>query len=214
MAKKKPCIVIDPGHGGDDLGAVGYDNLEEKAIVLYISKLVKKSLQSKGYDILLTRKRDCFIPLAKRTEFASKVCADLFVSIHANAALNKDAFGIETFYYPHGYGAMQNNEQTAYLQSYLNQKTLYSLMLAENIQRSLCTELSAMHFIGHAIDRKVKKAPFQVLIGSTQPSVLVEVGFLTHPYEGKLLSTNDYQQRIAKAIVKGIVDYINTITFA
>lgn len=212
LAKKKPCIVIDPGHGGDDIGAIGYNKIEEKMVVFSISKLVKKTLKSKGYHILLTRKKDCFVPLTKRTELANKVGAHLFVSIHANAALNKNAFGVETFYYPHGYGEMQKNEHTNYLQSYLAKKTYYSLSLAEKIQRFLCSELSFAHSIGHAIDRKVKKAPFQVLIGSTPPSVLVEVGFLTHAYEGKLLSTMEYQKKIAKGIVKGIMSYIHDTT--
>lgn len=212
MAKKKPFIVIDPGHGGDDVGAVGYKQVEEKQVVLAVSKLIKKGLSVAGYDIVLTRNKDHFIPLTKRTAFANRLGAHLFVSIHANAALNKNAFGIETFYYPHGDGSVQAFDHAPYMQSYLANKTSCSQLLAEHIQYSLCSEIGVIHSMGNLIDRKVKKAPFQVLIGSTQPSVLVEIGFLTHAYEGNLLSTEEYQKKIAKAIVKGIIQYVDKIT--
>lgn len=211
MAKKKPCIVIDPGHGGEDTGAISYDKVEEKMVVLGVCKLIKQYLRGKGYDTVLTRNTDRFVMLNQRTAFANGLSADLFVSVHANAALNKEAFGVETFYYPHGYGDVQHNAGSSYIKSYLVQKTSFAQLLAQAIQRSLCGELSTVHSMAHSIDRKVKKAPFQVLIGTAQPSVLVEIGFLTHMYEGKLLATKTYQKKVAQGIVKGIIEYINTV---
>lgn len=212
MAKKKPCIVIDPGHGGEDPGAVGYDQIEEKKVVLAVSKLIKQYLVRKGYDTVLTRSTDHFVMLNQRTALANAVAADLFVSVHANAALNKHAVGIETFFYPHGYGNMQHSEQSVHIKSYLTQKTSYAQTLAQDIQTSLCNEVRPGHHMADVIDRKVKKAPLQVLIGTTQPSVLVEIGFLTHAYEGKLLATKQYQKKIAQGIAKGIIEYVNKMS--
>jgi N-acetylmuramoyl-L-alanine amidase len=212
MAKKKPSIVIDPGHGGEDVGAIGYNQIEEKTIVLNISRFVKNYLVHKGYNTFLTRNTDTFIMLDQRTALANQLKADLFISIHGNAALNKNAVGIETFFYPHGQGRMQENEYTSYVKTYLTKKTSYAQLLAQNIQQSLCNELFAIHKLHAVIDRKVKRAPLQVLIGTIQPSVLIEVGFLPHPYEGRLLATKEYQKKIARGIVKGIVNYLEKIS--
>jgi len=212
MAKKKPCIVIDPGHGGEDVGAVGHNQIEEKMVALSIGKLVKNYLVRKGHKALLTRNTDDFIMLNKRTAHANAAGADLFISVHANASLNKNAVGIETFFYPHGHGQLQENQYTLYMKAYLTKKALFAQMLAQNIQQALCDQVFSIHAISNIIDRKVKKAPMQVLIGTNQPSVLVEVGFLTNPYEGTLLATKKYQENIAQGIVKGILNYLDKMS--
>jgi N-acetylmuramoyl-L-alanine amidase len=212
MAKKKPCIVIDPGHGGEDAGAIGYDQIEEKMVTLSISKLVKSYLVRKGYNTLLTRSTDTFVMLNQRTALANAVKADLFVSVHANAALNKNAVGIETFFYPHGHGQMQKNEYASNIKAYLTKKAVCSQLLAQNIQQAVCNKVFSVHRMSDVIDRKVKNAPFQVLIGTGQPSVLVEVGFLTHAYEGRLLAIKNYQKKVAQGIVKGIINYLEKMS--
>jgi N-acetylmuramoyl-L-alanine amidase len=173
---------------------------------------VKNYLVRKGYNALLTRNTDEFIMLNKRTAHANAAGADLFISVHANASLNKNAVGIETFFYPHGDGQMQKNQYAFYMKAYLTKKALCAKMLAENIQHALCDQVFSLHAMSNIIDRKVKKAPLQVLIGTNQPSVLVEVGFLTNSYEGKLLATKKYQENIAQGIVKGILHYLEDVS--
>jgi N-acetylmuramoyl-L-alanine amidase len=214
LKKQRPCIVIDPGHGGQDTGAIGVGRLPEKMVTLNISKEVKRYLYNYGCDILLTRSTDTFLTLDERTALANAVGADLFVSIHANAAPNKDAAGIETFFYPHGEGKVVGTSQGfkdhTLFDDYLKNKSEQSTLLASSIQQSLCAQVYPVHLLRDKIDRKVKKAPFQVLMGAAQPGVLVEVGFLTHEYEGDLLRSKKYQKRVAQGIVKGILSYLKT----
>jgi len=214
-------IVIDPGHGGKDPGAVSQAR-QEKQIVLSLSKTLRDILIKKGYHAQLTRETDVYIPIRKRTQFATDQKADLFISIHANASLSAKASGIETYYLALASDesaritAMRENVGAKYNMKELDalvgripkeRKSTESRRLAELIQAQLTSGKQVR-------DRGVKHAPFVVLIGTKVPAVLVEVGFISNPTEGKKLTTKAYQHQLATAIAKGIEQYIKSIPLA
>ena len=214
-------IVIDPGHGGKDPGAVSQMR-QEKQIVLSLSKTLRDILVKKGYNVRLTRETDVFLPLRKRTQFARDQKADLFISIHANASTSRRAAGIETYYLALASDesaritAMRENVGAEYNMKELEalvgrilkeSKSTESRRLAELIQAQLTSGKQVKN-------RGVKHAPFVVLIGTKVPAVLVEVGFISNPTEGKKLTTKAYQRQIATAIAKGIEQYIKSIPLA
>ena len=214
-------IVIDPGHGGKDPGAMSQTR-REKQIVLSLSKTLRDILIKEGYQVRLTRETDVYIPIRKRTQFATDQKADLFISIHANASLSAKASGIETYYLAlvsdesARITAMRENVGAKYNMKELNalvgripkeRKSTESRRLAELIQAQLTSGKQVR-------DRGVKHAPFVVLIGAKVPAVLVEVGFISNPTEGKKLTTKAYQHQLATAIAKGIEQYIKSIPLA
>lgn len=214
-------IVIDPGHGGKDPGAVSQTR-QEKQIVLSLSKTLRDLLIKKGYHTQLTRETDVYIPIRKRTQFATDQKADLFISIHANASLSAKASGIETYYLALASDesaritAMRENVEAEYNMKELDalvgripkeRKSTESRRLAELIQAQLTSGKQVR-------DRGVKHAPFVVIIGTKVPAVLVEVGFISNPAEGKKLTTKAYQHQLATAIAKGIEQYIKSIPLA
>ena len=211
-------IVIDPGHGGKDPGAVSQAR-QEKQIVLNLSKTLRDILAKKGYKVRLTRETDVFLPLRKRTQFATNQKADLFVSIHTNASTSRSASGIETYYLALASDAsarttaMRENAGAEYNMKELEalvgrilkeSKSTESRRLAELIQAQLASGKQVKN-------RGVKHAPFVVLIGTKVPAVLVEVGFISNPTEGKKLATKAYQRQLAASIAKGIEQYINNL---
>ena len=214
-------IVIDPGHGGKDPGAVSHAR-QEKQIVLSLSKMLRGILVKKGYDVRLTRETDVFLPLRKRTQFATNQKADLFISIHANASTSRKAIGIETYYLALASDesaritAMRENAGAEYNMTELDalvgrilkeSKSTESRQLAELIQAQLASGKQVKN-------RGVKHAPFVVLIGTKVPAVLVEVGFISNPTEGKKLTTKAYQRQLATSIAEGIEQYIRSIPLA
>ncbi|PIE57395.1 MAG: hypothetical protein CSA33_08430 [Desulfobulbus propionicus] len=214
-------IVIDPGHGGKDPGAVAY-GLREKDIVLQVARKVAHILSSSyGYETVLTRDRDIFIPLEERTAIANTLNADLFVSIHVNAHADKNVHGIETYYLNLAtnaesmrVAAFENATSThniSEMQDILadlmkNSKMHESSRLAQYVQTHLVSKLQPTY---DSRDLGVKQAPFYVLIGAKMPAILTEISFLTNPREAKLLRSDDYSNTIAKQIAMGIVSYIN-----
>ena len=211
-------IVIDPGHGGKDPGAVSQTR-QEKQIVLSLSKMLHDILVKKGYNVRLTRKTDVFLPLRERTQFATSQKADLFISIHTNASTAREASGIETYYLALASDesaritAMRENAGAEYNMKELDalvgrilkeSKSTESRRLAELIQAQLTSGKQVKN-------RGVKHAPFVVLIGTKVPAVLVEVGFISNPQEGKKLTTKTYQRQLATSIAKGIEQYIKNL---
>ena len=213
-------IIIDPGHGGKDPGAMAF-GLKEKDLVLQVAKMVTDILSKQyGYQVTLTRSKDIFLPLEERTAIANTMRADLFVSIHLNAHPDKSVGGVETYFLnlatnadamrvaalenatsTHSIGEMQD-----VLQSILkNEKIDESSRLAQFVQRSLAKKLGKSYKIK---DLGVKQAPFYVLIGAEMPAVLTEISFITNPAEAKLLQQNAYLQKIAQEIVAGLIAYI------
>ena len=214
-------IVIDPGHGGSDPGAIGKGGLKEKDVVLKIGMLLKERLREKGYEVFMTRERDVFIPLEERTAFANTKEADLFISIHANASPKRSASGIETYYLNLTTDeeamrvAARENATSGKKMSDL-QFILYDLMqtskinesskLASLVQTSIVSTLKRRYRAVN--DLGVKQAPFYVLIGANMPSVLVEVSFISNPREERRLRDGRYLEALAHGIMGGIERYI------
>ncbi|NQS90386.1 N-acetylmuramoyl-L-alanine amidase [Patescibacteria group bacterium] len=215
-------IILDPGHGGKDPGAIGPSGLKEKEVVLAIAKelaaLLRKNLK---VEVFLTRENDEFISLSRRTEIANQLRGDIFVSIHANASWSYVARGVETFFnsrYVHGEGA----EEVAIRENYAPEAEKISegikgilWDLIQNQYRSESNELS--HLVQKElsrtcglIDRGVKSARFYVLRGARMPAILVEVGFVSNPWEEKELRKKDFQFLIAKGIYQGLAKHIKS----
>ncbi|MGE0820705.1 MAG: N-acetylmuramoyl-L-alanine amidase [Candidatus Binatia bacterium] len=222
-------IVLDPGHGGTDPGARGVGGLEEKAVVLAVTKKLAQKLRSRlGVEVILTRNRDIFIPLPGRTARANKADADLFVSIHANASPNPESRGIETYYLNNTNDRAtirlaklengirerqqlpQREAELSYILSDLIQtgKEEESIALAEALQTSLIHHVSRKY--PDVRDLGVKKGPFYVLVGAHMPCVLVELSFLTHPVEGKNLGSRAYQEVLAEGLFAGISQFFRS----
>jgi len=212
-------IVVDPGHGGKDPGAMA-NHLQEKDIVLSVARRTAKILREKyHYDVILTRKTDVFIPLEERTAIANTNNADLFVSIHVNAHPKKNAKGVETFYLNLAtnseamrVAARENATSThniSELQDILsslmqNAKIKESSRLAEAVQKTL------IHGLGKKYSTRnlgVKQAPFYVLIGAEMPAILSEISFITNPAEAKRLKDVKYLQTIAEQIAAGVDNF-------
>lgn len=232
LGLKVKTIVIDPGHGGHDAGAIGPTGLKEKDVNLKIAKALKSKIEQNGDKIgitkvFLTRDGDRFIPLEERTAIAKKLNADLFVSIHCNAARNKKAYGIETYILsftkdPDALSvAARENATTArglsdlkdIIQKYiLSSKIEESKRLANHVQTSVVSNVSNKY---KPVNNKgVKKAPFIVLIGADIPSILVESSFITNPREEKRLRKQGYVNEIAQGIYSGIKRYSTEVETA
>ena len=218
-------IVIDPGHGGHDPGTIGPRGLQEKDLVLDVAlRLERLVRQELGTEVILTRSTDVFIPLEERTAIANSKGADLFVSIHANAARNSKARGIETYVLsfartPHAeaVAARENAISTATLKDLqnlvkaitLNSKIDESRDLAHSIQESMVSAVREQHAIP---DRGVHTAPFYVLIGANMPAVLAELGFVSHPEDEKRLRTPQYRELLARSLLRGLRSYLEALS--
>ena len=214
-------IVIDPGHGGKDPGAIGPHRVREKDVVLDIALKLKNILKKQmGCQVVMTRDHDCFIPLEERTVIANNKKADLFVSIHANASRNRKAHGVETYFLNLAtdkeameLAALENATSTkkiSDLQLILNDlmrnsKISESSRLARAVQDSLVKRLKSKY--RDVKNLGVKQAPFYVLIGAQMPSILVETSFVSNKIEEKRLKSAAYRQQIAEGIAAGIKMY-------
>jgi N-acetylmuramoyl-L-alanine amidase len=211
-------IVVDPGHGGKDPGC-NYSGLKEKDIVLDIAKELKTLLQKdQSLKVYLTRDKDTYIPLEERTAIANKYKADLFISIHINAAPNKTASGIETYVLnvtndasSLEVAAFENKATTKSISDLqgilkdlmLNSKLEESMNLAYAVQKNLSASLK----LSKSQNLGVKQAPFYVLVGAQMPSILIEAGFLSNKTDSGKLATAAYRKNVAAAIHKGITEY-------
>jgi len=219
-------IVIDAGHGGHDSGAVG-GGKREKDLVLQIAKRLERQLKKRGYTVYMTRKNDRFLKLPQRTRIADRKDAKVFVSIHANSVPKRKRnkiHGIETFFLQNTRdaksqriaarenravlkGAGSSLSKKVIIDSVLNgPKIVQSNKLAIDVQRHMLGNLRA-HYRG-VRDGGVRSAPFWVLVGASRPSILVEVGYISHPQERKRLFTPAYQELIAKGIAEGVNNYL------
>ena len=185
IKQNKFFVVIDPGHGGPDPGAIGIGGIRETDIVLEVSKLVKDLLSDKGVKVMLTRKNEVDLDLPPRVSFANKMDADVFVSIHANASRGKrrDINGLETFYFRGWRGRL----------------------LAKRIQKQI------LRVSPGSPDRGVKQGRFYVIKNTKMPAVLVEIGFLTGRLDARRLEKAAHRKRIAYAISKGILEYLSKL---
>jgi len=212
-------IILDPGHGGKDPGAIGPTGLQEKEVALAIGKELARLLRREGLEVYLTRQNDDFISLDRRTEIANQLKGDIFVSIHANAGFSKKAIGVETFFnsrYGYGEGAKEvATRENAAFGSIDDSKEVKAIVwdLLQDQYRTESNELS--HSIQKQLvqtsgleDRGVKSARFYVLRGAAMPAALVEVGFISNPWEERILKKESFRNKIASGIFRGLMDYI------
>lgn len=219
-------IVLDPGHGGHDSGAIGPDGLEEKNVALDVALRLGRLLHQRlGIAVVYTRDNDTFIPLETRTAIANQDHADLFMSIHVNSSPDSSARGVATYYLSFTtsadaleLAARENavSNQSIYQLSNLvkkielSNKISESRVFADDVQQSLYGSMKLGNGPGFE-DRGVRKAPFVVLIGANMPSILTEISFISNPESEHLLGEPAYRERIAEALYRGVAQYIRTI---
>ncbi len=185
VKQNKFLVVIDPGHGGPDPGAIGIGGIRETDVVLEVSKMVKNLLSEKGVKVKLTRENEVDLDLPPRVSFANNTDADVFVSIHANASRGKrkDINGLETYYY----------------------KGWKGRSLAKKIQKQI------LRVSPGSPDRGVKQGRFYVIKNTRMPAVLIEIGFLTGRLDARRLEKTTHRKRLSYAIAKGILEYLYKI---
>jgi N-acetylmuramoyl-L-alanine amidase len=212
-------IVLDPGHGGKDVGAISPDGLQEKDITLQLCQKLVPMLSKLGARVILTRNDDSLVSLTQRTAIANQYKADLFISVHMNAAMSKAARGSETYFLsleasdelakkvaerenassPPARGPLGESGDLKLIlwdlaqQEYLKE----SSRLAEVVQEEMCKAMGVEN-------RGVKQAPFKVLVGATMPAALIEVGFISNPEEEARLKDEKYQETILAALFGAI----------
>ncbi len=220
---KKATVMIDPGHGGKDPGAIG-NGIFEKDIVLDIAKRVCRMLKEAGIKVYMTRDMDKYLSLKGRCNLANKILPDVFISIHANASRNRKAKGIEVYYVSEKIDdtnrAVVSKENSA-LQFENNSEAdpelktiLWDLIHTENRAESLRLAKTIAHNISiimHSPNRGAKGGPFYVLKWVNVPSVLIEVGFLSNPTEAEKLANPSYREKIASAIFNGLLSYFEQL---
>ena len=218
-------IVIDAGHGGHDTGAIA-GGKREKDLVLAIARKVEKEFKKRGYPVYLTRSSDRFLKLGQRTKIADHKDAKVFISIHANSVPKSKRYkmqGIETFFLQNtrdkrsqSIAARENMavlkgtdrvSKEVIIDSVLNgPKIVESNKLAIDIHKRMMTNARGMY--RDVKDGGVRHAPFYVLVGASRPSVLIEVGYISHPTERKRLFSSRYQDLLSKGIVEGVENYL------
>jgi N-acetylmuramoyl-L-alanine amidase len=218
-------IMIDPGHGGKDPGAIGQHGLAEKDVVLDVGLRLKELIQKNlGLEVLMTRDRDVYIPLEERTQLANGKRADLFISIHANATPNRKVRGIEI--YTLGQATDSSALATAARENSVQEESLknldgvikimladlsitkrldYSLEFADSTRQAFVRNLGTTYDLN---DLGVKRAPFYVLMNAGMPSILAEISFISNPIEEKRLASRGYREKIAHSLLLGVQEYI------
>jgi N-acetylmuramoyl-L-alanine amidase len=223
--RRMPVICIDPGHGGHDPGALGPTGLAEKTVVLQVAKELRQLIRQEmpQYRVVLTRDRDVFVSLAERARMANEQQAQVFISIHANSSSHREASGIETWYL--SFAASARAKKIAARENRMSEQQLSTLelilrdlhetdrinqsaILAQSTQNSL-TEHMAAHY-SDVIPRGVEGAPFAVLHRTTMPSILVETAFISNPQEEARLRTTQYQRALAKGMLLGLRQFLQT----
>lgn len=211
-----PRVVIDPGHGGTNVGARG--TLTEKQLTLRIAHKLAERLRTRGLQVDLTRSDDRTLTLRQRVAVANRTAADLFVSIHGNASPTRSQRGFETFILtPRGVD-IDGRALRADVRTPRNLAPEISLLL-DDVERGasqweaaeLATRIqrNLRPIRGEAQDRGVRQDAHHVLLGATMPAVLVEVGFIDHPIEGPELATEKVQDQLALAIAEAIEDQLD-----
>jgi N-acetylmuramoyl-L-alanine amidase len=215
-------IVIDPGHGGKDPGARGYQGTEEKDITLKVALKLRDLLrQQKGIRVLMTRERDEFVELEDRTKFANGQEADLFVSIHVNSHPQRSVKGLEIYHFGEAkdqraleVAARENGtplNSTGVGWEYLvadlltAKKIEASLELAWTAKEAMVTNLNGQYTL---VDHGVKTAPFYVLRFTSMPSILAEIAYISNSAEEDLLRSTRFTTRVAEALMEGITSFL------
>jgi N-acetylmuramoyl-L-alanine amidase len=219
-------IVLDAGHGGHDSGTIGPGGLQEKDLVLDVSRRLGELIEKRlGAEVIYTRIDDTYVPLERRTEIANESKADLFLSIHANSSPASSSSGVETYYL--NFTTSREAMAVAARENASSQKTVYELQdlvqkialqdkveesrqFASRVQQAVYT--ASLKSNSRTRNRGVRKAPFVVLIGAFMPSVLAELGFISNPRDEALFRKSDYRQRIAEGLYQGLSRYASTLS--
>lgn len=220
-------VVIDPGHGGKDPGAIGAGRLKEKDVVLPVALKLGEIIRKKmpGVKVVYTRRDDRFIPLRRRTQIANENNGKVFISVHANANRNRNAKGFETYILGPEKGdqarsVVERENSVIQFEDAKNQRhykginTILATMaqsaflkqserLASNVQNNMNSRLRSLRMK----NRGVKQAPFWVMVGASMPCILVEIGFVTNAGDARIIKTGSHQQKIAEGIFRGLEEY-------
>ncbi len=223
LGLKVRTIMLDPGHGGKDPGAV-FNGIYEKDIVLRMSGILGRMLEEKGFEVLYTRTTDVFVPLEERTAMANSKNVDLFISLHANAHRNRNVRGFEVYYLNFAQtedamrvAARENAVSTQKISDL--QYILTDLMLSSKINesRDLAGKIHGVT-INHirsqysgVKDNGIRQAPFYVLMGARMPAILLEMGYMTNEQDMKLLLSDDFLRHMAGGLVQGVMAYKDKI---
>jgi len=215
-------VVIDPGHGGEEVGALGPTGTLEKDVTLAIGRKLRSALANRlGIQVFLTREGDQALSLDERAAIANNYKADVFLSIHANASRSQDARGSEVYFLSY-HPTDDESRRVALAEGSLGTSSdptapgsdlalvLWDMAQADHLEESsaLASRLQeALAGVTGSEGRGVKQAPFRVLVGATMAAVLLEVAFISHPEEEKLLVSDAYQNKVVAAIVDGIARY-------
>jgi N-acetylmuramoyl-L-alanine amidase len=228
--ERHPRIVLDPGHGGAQEGALGPGGLFEKSLALDLAQRLKAELERGGAEVQLTREQDVLLPLAERVAFSNHARPDLFVSLHANSMptrkLRARVEGIETFFLSASASgedalrtASQENAGAATAGGAPAQRDTLAFILADLQRGEAHADSARLAYAVHrrlvgttgAVDLGVQQAPFYVLMGVEAPAVLVEVGFISHPDEGRRLADPGYRARLVAALADGVRAFLAEI---
>lgn len=221
---KNRVIVLDAGHGGSDVGAVGPNKRYEKVVNLAVTKYLEAVLKQRGYKVFLTRTNDTFIKVSNRTILANKKNADLFISVHANSIVKEKAktmSGIETFFLSparserakrvaalenkNDIREMNESSKSVFLESLNRPRITASHKFAIDVQAGMLQAARSKY--KDVKDSGVREGPFWVLVGAQMPSILIELGYISHPKESRRLYEKEYQQLLANGIANGIDSY-------
>ncbi|MBN2161345.1 MAG: N-acetylmuramoyl-L-alanine amidase [Pontiellaceae bacterium] len=207
VPKKTPkVVVLDPGHGGKDTGAIGPNKVYEKNVVLDIAHRVRKHLESRKITVRMTRTGDTFPSLPDRSDYATKVSADLFISIHADGAGDASACGVETFITAVAGGDSSNH----YGEGADTFPVLNNKFDSANAVLGFSLQSNHVKASGRS-DRGLRRARFSVIKNAPCPAALVECGFLTNPSEESLLNSASFREKVAGGITNGVLGYFTLV---
>jgi N-acetylmuramoyl-L-alanine amidase len=220
-----PTIVIDPGHGGKDPGAISRSGLKEKTVVLQIAKELRALFHRTlpHYRVILTRDRDVFVPLGQRARIANQYQAQLFISLHVNASKKRHVHGIETWYL--SFAANARAKRMAARENQMSEAQLSDLeiilrdmhetdrinqsaVLATTMQTVLTKHMASRY--RRINNRGIDGAPFVVLMHTAMPSVLVEIGFISNSRDARRLRSRSYQRAVTQGIFRGVRQFLQT----
>lgn len=222
---RRPTIVIDPGHGGKDPGAIGRHGLKEKTIALQVARELRKIFRRflPHYQVVLTRERDVFIPLGQRARIANQHQARLFISLHVNSSRRRQVHGMETWYL--SFAANARAKKMAARENQMSEAQLSDLeiilrdmhetdrinqsaVLASTMQTALTKYMASRY--RNIRNRGIEGAPFVVLMQTTMPSILVETGFISNSRDERRLRSGSYQHALALGIFRGVRQFLQT----
>ncbi len=197
-SKKIRTIVVAAGHGGKDPG-YQLDSRQEKTFTLTMAKVLKETLESAGFKVIMTRTSDVFVDIEEQAEIANRANADLFIAVHYNAATVLEAKGIETYSLTPE-GTTSTNGGSPMPKSPGHKNDSLNILLAQRIQKSLLRDTEFA-------DRGIRRAGFMMLRNIKMPGVLIEGGFLSNPFDAQKIYHPVYRRKVARAITDGILDY-------